>query len=129
MDFDRIPKQPPRPLGSLRGMRAGQTNEWPVTWFGLVCDDGPVLNVGLGRGARLTVLKPGEPFRFSLGGVELVGEVAECAELFGRSLLRLRLVQAVVEGRRLASAQLHEFCCRDGWRRWLAGHQDPIHQS
>ncbi|RMF45825.1 MAG: hypothetical protein D6751_06550 [Deltaproteobacteria bacterium] len=110
-------------------MRAGHMDEMPVTWFGLVCDDGPVLNVGLGRSAGLMALKPGEPFRFTLGRVELVGEVAECAELFGRALLRLRLVQAAVEGRRLASAQLHDFCCRDGWRRWLAGHQDPIHPS
>ncbi len=124
MDFERIPSQPPRPHGWLRGMRAGQTEELPVTWFGLVCDDGPVLNIGLCQGVVGNMPKSGEALFFRLGKVELVGKVVDCSKFFGRVLVRLRLLHAVVDGRRLAAGQLHEFCCRDGWRRWLAQRKD-----
>ncbi|TYO98920.1 hypothetical protein EDC39_10444 [Geothermobacter ehrlichii] len=99
-----------------------------VIWYGLVCDDRPVMTLGLREGPEtVRRLRPGEPLIFRLSGtggepcpvVELVGEMSEMRDWFGRTLLRMRLMHALVGGRRLNDGQLHEFCCLGGWRRWL----------
>lgn len=126
MDLDRVRLQPSRSLGRLRSVLAGRA--FRVLWYGLVCGDMPMLTLGLGEGpAALGRFRPGEPLVFcpeESGSeprlvIELAGEFSELRDWFGRSLVRMRLLQARVGGRRLGDGQLCDFCRPGGWRHWL----------